>query len=167
MSINSINKVSSAQSASTSSTSSSNLSKETIKKLKALGLDPSDYATEAEAEAAIAQAQNKNQIPNQANGIDKEAIIRADAEGLAYLVGVSVYKNDKVSDIINNISDKISSLKESAGSDETKLSEIASYQSKLDALSNKYAEKETSKSMLSNSMEALANYNKASLGFAA
>lgn len=66
MSVNAISGVNSysAMAISAISSSTSGLKPETIKKLKALGIDPSTVKTEAEAQSRIAQAEKQKQTQN-------------------------------------------------------------------------------------------------------
>lgn len=167
MSINSINSVSGAGSA--SSSSSSKLLDETKDKLKQLGLDPSKYTSEAQAQAAItqAQAQIQQQGANKSaeNNNQDKGSIKTQIQSLASKMGVVVGNNDKPKDILANISSKLDELKSAAGTDPTKLSELNEYQSQYTSISNEIAKKEAANNMTG--ANALANYNKASMGLAA
>lgn len=163
MSVDSINSVSSASSSSSTSSSSA-LSQETINKLKALGLDPNDYTSETAAQKAIADLQAK-QMQQTTGGSSDFKTIKTDAEELAAAMGITTGNSDKISDLMDEISDKISELQESAGTDETKLSQVTEYNSQYTTISNELSKLEVSRSMTG--ANALANYNKASLGLVA
>lgn len=168
MSIDAVSSVSSSSSTSSSSSSSSSsaLSQETIDKLKALGLDPSQYSSEAEAQQAITDAQQKQDAQKSGgSGSSSLSTIKTEVEELASSMGISVGNSDKISDIMQNISDKISELQSSAGSDESKQTQVTGYNDQYTTISNELAQLEASRSMTG--ANALANYNKASLGLAA
>lgn len=168
MSINSVNSINSTNAANSSS-SSSKLSEETQEKLKKLGLDPSKYNTEAQAQAAIAQMQAQLQQ----NGANKSAehnkegkdSIKNEIQSLASKMGIAIGNSHNPKDILANISSKLEELKSAAGTDPTKLSQLNDYQTQYTLISNEIAKKEASHNMTG--ANALANYNKASIGFAA
>ena len=151
--------------ANTSSKSSSTaLSDDTKKKLQALGLDPSKYTTEAQAQAAITAAQAQQQSQQQGAqkpGGSSFSSIKTEVQDLASKMGINVGNNDKTSDILNNISDKISELKSSAGTDPTKLSELNGYQSQYTSISSELSQLEASHNMTGATV--LSDYNKATL----
>ena len=164
MSVNAVGSVNSSSSAASTSSSSA-ISEDTKKKLQALGLDPSKYTSEAQAQTAITQAQAQQQ--SQQDGAKKSggsgsfATIKTEVQDLASKMGVSVGNNDKASDILSNISDKISELQSSAGTDPTKLSELNGYQSQYTSISSELSQLEASRNMTG--ATALADYNKATL----
>lgn len=166
LSVNSVN-----NNFSISSSSSQKLTEETKSKLQALGLDPSKYTTEAQGRQALKEAQAaQNSQAAQAGAQPQhaahggESSIKAEVQALAAQVGVPVGSKDKISDILANISKKITELKASAGNDPTKLSQVNDYQSKYNAISGEIAQKQTSESKLTGSLQGLANYNKIALG---
>lgn len=165
MSIDAVSSMGGASSASISSgASSSKISEDTKKKLRALGLDPSRYTSEAEAQAAIQEAMSK-QIAQKPNGADGFKQIEEEAKALAAQMGVSVGNNDKLDDIMSSISSKIDELKSSAGSDENKLAQVNDYSAKFSAISNELTQLQAAKNMTG--ATALGNYNKAALGLTA
>lgn len=163
MSIDSINSVNSA-SASSSSSSTSKLSEETKKKLQALGLDPTKYTSEAQAQTAITEAQNK-QASNKPAAPSNFQTIKNEVQDLASKMGIIPGANDKINDIMANISDKITELQATAGTDSAKLAQVSDYNSQYTTISNELAQMEAAKNMTGAS--AMANYNKAALGLAA
>lgn len=163
MTIGAINSVGSASSTSIASgVSSTKLSEDTKKKLKELGLDPSQYSSEAEAKAAIAAKEHqKTEGAKKAGGGDFKRI-EEEAQSLAAEMGISAGSNDKISDIMDKISNKISELESGAGSDKTKLAQVNDFSNKYTTISNELAQLQAAKNMTG--ATALGNYNKASLG---
>lgn len=160
-SISAINGSSSVSS--TSSSSSKPLSEETRKKLEALGIDTTNIKTESEgqtklkeAQSAQANAQAGGQKPPQ--GALSPEKIKEEVEALASKVGVSVGNSDKIEDIMNNISKKISEIKASAKTDPNKLAEAESFESEYTTLSSELSQMKAAQNMTGAS--ALANYNK-------
>lgn len=157
----------SVASSSSNSSSAAKISDETKKKLEALGLDPSKYTSEAAAQAAITEAQQKAQQAQQAqakpqsNGTSMETI-EDSVKNLASKMGVPVGNNDKVDDILGNLSDKISELKTSAGTDETKKAEATAYDNEYFTLNSEYTQATAAQNMTG--ATAVAGYNKAALG---
>jgi hypothetical protein len=160
-----ISSVSSSSVASTNNNSSSTaLSDDTKNKLQALGLDPSKYTTEAQAQAAITQAQAQQQSQQsgtQKSGSSSFSTIKTEVQDLASKMGISVGSNDKMKDILGKISDKMSELQSTAGTDPTKLSELNGYQSQYTSISSELSQLEASRNMTG--ATALADYNKATL----
>jgi len=159
--VSSISAISSGSTA-ISGSSSTAITSDIKKKLQALGLDPSKYSTEAQAQAAITQAQAQQQPPQKPSG-SKDDSIKTEVQDLASKMGITAASEDKISDILTKISDKISELRASAGTDPTKQAEADSYEYQYTTLSNDFSQKESSKSKLTGTLEGLANYNKASL----
>lgn len=162
MSVNAVNSVSS--NSASSSSSATKLSQDTINKLKALGLDPSKYTSESQAQQAIKEAQEK-QSPQKPSGSNNFSTVKTDVQDLASKMGLVFGSNDKVDDILDAISNKIDELKAGAGTDETKLSQVNDYSNQYSTLSNEIAQMEAAKNMTG--ATAMANYNKAALGLAA
>ena len=156
----------SAASSSSNSSSAAKISDETKKKLEALGLDPSKYTSEAAAQAAITEAQQAQQA-QQAQAQPKNSgtsmeTIEDSVKNLASKMGVPVGNNDKVDDILGNLSDKISELKTSAGTDETKKTEATAYDNEYFTLNAEYTQATAAQNMTG--ATAVAVYNKAALG---
>lgn len=151
---------------------SQKLTEDTKNKLQALGLDPSKYITEAQGQKALIEAQAAQLFqatqavaqPQHASHIGFVNSIRTEVEALAAQVGVPVGNRDKMIEVLGSIADKITDLKVSAGTDSTKLAQVNDYQSKYTTISNEIAQKESSESKLSGSLQGLANYNKIALG---
>lgn len=158
-----ISSINSSSVSSTSSSSSSAVKEETKKKLKALGLDPSKYTTETQAQAALTQAQEaqaaKQQKPTQGTSEDT---IKDEISSLAANIGVSVGTNDKIDDIMDKVSAKIDELTSHAGTDSTKKSEADNYQKQYTTIANEYAQMQAAKNMTG--ATAMANYAKFALG---
>lgn len=165
MSVNAVSSVGGASSAvGTSGASSSKLSEDTKKKLRALGLDPTKYTSEAEAQAAIQEAMLK-QASHKPKGADGFKAVEEEAKALAAEMGISTSNNDKIGDIMNAISAKISELQSSAGSDASKLAQVNDYSNKFAAISNELNQLKAANNMTG--ATALGNYNKAALGLTA
>lgn len=175
---NAISSISS--SAASSSSSTTTLSSDTKKKLQVLGLDSSKYKTEAQAQEAITQAQSQTSGTQTVKGgcasctncgkcgkgsTTNISSIQTSAKDLASKMGVSVGTKDELPDILSKISDKISELESSAGSDSTKLSDVDSYKKQFQTLAGKFEKISASQNMTGAS--ALASYNKAALGLSA
>ena len=156
---------SSTPATSTPTAAPSALSDDTKKKLQALGLDPTKYATEADAEQAIQDATAKQAATKKPDGAGNFKTIEEEAQALASEMGIPVGQNDKMSDIMDAITAKIDDLQSSAGSDPTKLAQVNDYNSKFSSISSELAQLQASRSMTG--ATALGNYNKASQGLAA
>ena len=151
----------------TSSNTAATLSDDTKKQLQALGLDPSKYTSEAAAQQAITQAQSQQQEQGaqKSGGSSSFASMKSEVQDLASKMGVEVGNNDKIDDILSNISSKIDSLQANAGTDPTKLSDVNGYQAQYSTISAELSQMQAARNMTGAS--ALANYNKAALGLAA
>lgn len=147
----------------TSSSSTTKLSEDTKKKLKELGLDPAQYSSEAEAQAAIAAKLHQQQgIDKKHSGDNGFKRIEEEAQALAAQMGISVGSKDKIYDIMGKISDKISELESSAGSDKIKLAQVNDYSNRYRAIADELAQLQAAQNMTG--ATAMGNYNKASLG---
>ncbi|MBP7211837.1 hypothetical protein KBA27_03290 [bacterium] len=171
MSVNSVSSVSTSQVASSSSSSSqiSSSTKKKLEELAAQGVNVSNIKTEAQAEALInkvesAQQQQKAQGANAQQGNNSEATIKTEITDLAQKMGVAVGNDDKVSDIMDKVSQKLTELQSSAGSDASKKSEYEQYASQYSDIEKEYNQSQSGQSMISGSMNGMANYNKALLG---
>lgn len=146
---------------------STKLTEETKKKLQALGIDTSNIKTEAEGQAALKEAMAKQAAANHHHDPSKsmsEKTIEDQAKSLASQMGVSVGNNDTLDVILSNISNKIDELQSSAGNDQTKLADLNNYKAKFATLSDEFSQLTVSRSMINNSLQGMANYNRASLG---
>lgn len=164
-SVSSVSSAVSLNSASSSSSSSaSTLSDATKAKLKALGLNPSDYKTEAEAQSAITQAQAQETVKKEhdARNSATEQSIKMEAQSLAAELNVDISNTDTMDDIITKLTDAISSI--DGSSDTTKANQANAYQQQLQSISQEYQNFTSSQSMLSNSLSAMAAYNKVAHG---
>lgn len=141
----------------------SQLSEETKQKLIALGLDPTQFKTEAQAQQKIAEVQAIKQQNNsqsstaQKNGNSTQAELISEAKTLASQAGVSVSKTDTLDEILENISDAISKM--DAKNPNTKY-----LQERLAAIQNESLQAESSISSLDNMMSMAATSNKLALG---
>lgn len=165
MSVNAIGGMSAAHSS--AGGSSAPLSDATKKKLEALGIDTSKIKTESEGqqklkEAEAAQASQATQ--GQQSNAGQAQAIKDQASALAASVGVSVSKGDKISDILDHIQTKLSTMNAQAGQDPQKVQELKQYQSEFTVIASEYAslqsQQQASKSQLTGSMDSMAAYNK-------
>lgn len=144
---------------------SQKLTDATKKKLEYLGVDAGSIKTEAQGQAELKIAiQKEMQKAQDTNHSGSEAMIKAQAKDLAYEVGASVPSSQKVGDILTKVSSKITELKQAAGTDETKLSKVYQYQSQYDAIVSSFNNMQTAKTQIATGMDGLANYNKILLG---
>lgn len=154
----SINSVSAAAPA-TQASSASSLSQETIKRLKALGLNPADYKSEADAQAAIIQAaKEKHQAHGHTGGTSMKTVEK-EANALASAMGISTAQNASVSDVLNAIVAKLEALKATSA---TKQSEFLGFQSKYESIKSEYLQLISTQNMTG--AMAQGAYNKAALG---
>lgn len=156
------------------------LSEITRQKLQNLGIDASNIKTEQEGQTKIQEAQSAqaNQQPQaiqQQQSIGQNSqmdSIKEQALELADKIGVSLPKNAKLSEIMEKISDKITSMQAQAAKDPSKAAEVAKYAAEFQSLAQTVSNMQTSKQAsqavgdkLQSSMSALAAYNLASLSF--
>ncbi|MFA7658935.1 MAG: hypothetical protein WCY19_05840 [Candidatus Gastranaerophilaceae bacterium] len=167
MSIDAVSSVASSSVATSAArSSSSTLSDDTKKKLQALGLDPSKYTSETQAQLAIKDAQEKQEGTKKSGGSNPlESIIKTEVNSLASAMGIEIGSNDKLDDILNKISTQLTTLQASAGTDGTKLSNVNNYQNQFATITSELSQLEAARKMTG--ATALANYNKAALGLAA
>lgn len=163
---------------STSSISSTTpLTAETKAQLQALGVDTTGITTEAQGQTALLQAQlqqaQQGQQGKKAHGGGNKAemeALKSQALSLASKLGVSVSSDAKLDDIVSAIGPAIEAKMSAAGNDPAKLAEIQELQSEYNELSSamsnmqaQHSQQQASQSQLTNSMDALARYNKVSL----
>lgn len=173
MSVNAISSMSGASFSSSSTSSSTALTDATKKQLESLGIDTSQIKTEAEGQQKLKETQatqasqsgQSAQGQQQQNGASSEIdTIKAQATDLASQLGVSVSDNDKVEDILENISTKLTEMTVQAGNDPQKLQELSQYESQFEMIGGEYlnlqAQKQASQGQLTGSLNNLANYNK-------
>jgi len=165
MSVNAIGGMSAASSG--SSGSSSPLSDITKKKLESLGIDTSKIKTETQGQQKLkeAQASQASQATQgQQNGAGQAQAIKDQASNLASQMGISVSKNDKVSDILDHISTKLTGLSAQSGQDPQKVQELKQYKSEYTVIASEYAslqaQQQSSQKQLTGSMDSMAAYNK-------
>lgn len=172
MSINAIGSMTNSVSSISSSSSSSNLTEKTKKQLEALGIDTSKIKTEAEGQQKLKEAQASQaaqqgqsaQGQHQQQNASQMQAITEQIQFLASKVGVSISNNDKVPDVINNISNKISEMIVNAGQDPQKVQQATQYQDLLNVISTDYtsliSQQQTSQNQLTGGMDSMAMYNK-------
>lgn len=173
-----INSVNSNYSMSISSVGASQrLTEETKKKLEALGVDTKNIRTEQEGQKKLKevqaaqqaqqtqqsqQAQATQQQPSQQQSGSMASLI-SDVKDLAREVGVSVPQGAKIENVFDDIQNKITQIRLSKVNSIDKDSEAmaASYQMRYDYLYNQFQSKAQARSMITNSLNALASYNMA------
>ena len=164
--MSSISSISSAQAASVSTYKTEELSSSTKLKLEALGIDPTNVTSEAQAQSLIAQAEatkqqhNSGQQQEGANSSEQELL--SEAKTLASAVGVSVSSNDSLDDIIDNISAEIQVMLNSG--DQSKISAAQGYQSQLASLSDRVDSVQNTQQNIFNAMDMVSISNKYALG---
>jgi len=158
------------------------LTPETKSKLENLGIDTTNIKTETQGQEALQSAQSsqqgqetqKNQESQKGQAGGNQAAMQAlksQAEALASKVGVSVSSDDKLSDIMDKISQALSTMQAQAANDPQKLTQIAQYQTEFDSINQSASNLQTSMqisaqsgaSQIQNSMTGLAIYNMASM----
>ncbi|MCI1273899.1 MAG: hypothetical protein LKG27_05645 [Clostridiaceae bacterium] len=158
----SVNSITSAAASSYSAGTVSQLSEETKQKLIALGLDPTQFTSETQAQQKIAEIQaikqqNNTQSSTQQQGNSTQAALMSEAKTLAAQANVSVADTDKLDDILENISDAVSKM--DAQNPNTKY-----FQERLAALENENIQAQQSISSLDSMMAMAATNNKIALG---
>ena len=126
--MSSINNLSSLQSAALVTHKCDTLSLATKMRLEALGIDPSNITSEAQAQIIIAQveaAQNQNNSGREKNSSREELF--SEAKALAQAVGVSVSSRDSLENILRNIENALNIMAQ----DESQNSKVKEYKSKL------------------------------------
>ncbi|MFA7658481.1 MAG: hypothetical protein WCY19_03515 [Candidatus Gastranaerophilaceae bacterium] len=162
MASDSISSVNGTNSANGSSTSTA-LTAATKAKLEALGINTKNITTEAQGQTLLKTAQVKTEAMKKAKDSQKNSSknsLKTEVKSLASEVGASISDNDTIDGILNKISSKISELRQSAGDDKVKLAEIQQYQSRFEAVSSQYSDRQAAQAQLSGSMNGLANLNK-------
>lgn len=159
MSVEAVNSVNGSNSNNETNSSLSVLSEDTIKKLEALGLDPTKYTSEEQAEEAIAAAQQPQQTPQ--TGSNSYDTIKTEVDDLASQMGIDIGNKDTLDDILDKISTQITTLQADAGTDQTKLQDANNYQNEYTTISNELSQLEAAQNMTG--ATALASYNKASI----
>jgi len=163
-SITAVNAGSSA--ASEAVTKKSSLSNDTKAKLEALGITATEGMTESEAQAKIAEAQQKetgNQDDEQQRN-SSEAEIIADAKALAAKVGVTVASDADVSEILDDIGAELEVMLEEAENNPAILSQLSEYLSELTNLDDQYSTIQNSQSGMYAAMNMVSTNNKIALG---
>lgn len=159
----------------------SKLTQKTKAELEALGIDTSNIKSEEEGQALLQSAQSTQQgqetqqsQKSQKSGGNHAAFesLRQEAVKLAEKVGVSVSSTDKLSDIMDAISQAITDMQAQAANDPQKAAQVAQYQAEYESISQQIQSLEQSKpssssesgtSQLQASMAGLAAYNMASI----
>lgn len=143
------------------------LSETTKAQLEALGITVTDGMTEAEAKQKIAEVQAQREAQNdnqQQQGNSSESEILSDAKSLASQVGVSVSSDADVSEILDDIGNRLEAMIEEANNNPAELSQIASYFSQLTSLNDKYDSVQSSQNSLYAAMNMVSTSNKIALG---
>lgn len=147
-------------------TKGSQLSETTKAQLEALGITASEGMTEAEAQQKIAaaQAEQKQENGEQQQGNSSESEILSDAKSLASQVGVSVASDEDISEILDDIGDRLEVMLEEAENNPSALSSIASYFSQLTSLDDRYDSLQSFENNLYSAMNMVSTNNKIALG---
>lgn len=160
------------------------LTAQTRAQLQALGINTKNITTEIQGQAALQAAQNsqqtqstqgtqesqKSQSSAGSNNSEIQAIEKQ-AKALASQLGVSVSQNAKLDDIMNAISQTLSSMHAQAANDPQKIAEVAGYQAQFNAISQVLTDIQSSMqasssqnaSQMQASMSGLALYNMVSV----
>lgn len=145
----------------------SRLSESTKRKLQALGIDPTSVTSEIQAQTLINAAQQKQQVQkatnesNSKNTCSSELELISRAKALATKMGVSVSSNESLTDILSNLSSKISSL---SGQKDADTKELQQYQAELSSIQNEYSSVKQNQNSMYTAMNLTANMNKFALG---
>jgi len=166
-SINAINGTSGAA----SSQAISRLTDATKKQLEALGVDTSSIKTESQGQVVLKAAKNTQatQGAKEAHkGNSPQDAIKEQAKSLASKLNITVSSKDDTNAILNKISSAISVLKTEAVGDVQKTQKLAQFQSEYNAIAGAVAgmaaQKQAGHDQINNSLNGMANYNKALLG---
>lgn len=164
-SISSVN--STAGSAASTNVQKSQLSNDTKSKLEALGISATDGMTETEALALIAQAQASQRGQNdggEQSDNSTESEILSDAKSLAAEVGISVSSNDDISEILDDIGEKLEVMLEEAETNPSVLTNIAALFGELSSLDDRYDSFQSIQDGMFTAMSMVSTSNKIALG---
>lgn len=165
----------------------SHLDEATIRKLKALGIDPSKVQSKQQAETLIkqaeeqqkAQAASSNQQAPQVGSYDaqmqsvreKEAKLTLDIKDLAEKIGVTLSKNDSMKVSIEKIETKIKEITAKENTSKTDLSTTQKVNAtpedlnfKLQDIKTRYQELEMAHSSMYAGQDMMAMLNRMALG---
>lgn len=144
----------------------SQLSETTKAQLEALGITATDGMTESEAQQKIAAAQAEQQQENggQQQNNSSESEILSEAKSLAAQVGVSISSDDDISEILDDIGEKLEVLLEEAENNPGILSTLSGYLSQLTSLDDRYESMQNFQSSLFSAMNMVSTNNKIALG---
>lgn len=148
------------------------ISEETRRKLIALGIDPANVTSEAQARTLIEQAENarkaentpKNlQTQNQSNQSTSEVELISKAKQLAQKIGINLSENLSLDDILKVIAAEISNGINSASSSDEK-EKYMEYDSELNSIKSGYSTISHNQEVLTMTMDYNAFMNKMILG---
>jgi hypothetical protein len=160
------------------------LTPETKAQLESMGIDTSSIKTESEGQTYLQSAQTSQSSQQSQNSQQGQQFggnhagmqaVREQAMALAEKVGASVPSGAKLSEIMDAISQSISSMQAQAANNPEQAAKVAQYQSEYISLSNaitsmqasmQASQGQTSSGQLQASMNALAMYNMASITMA-
>lgn len=148
---------------------SDDLTDETRAELDSLNIDTADISTETQGQQVLKETKSQNKPeqsakkPSARNEVRSEDSIKNDVRYLADQLGIPVSGTDATDAVINKISDTLNLLKISPGNNKALTAQIIQVQTQLEGLSNEYEQMSREKTKLTNSMDALARYNKMSL----
>ncbi len=164
--MSSISSIGSAHSMAVSAYKSEELSSSTKMKLEALGIDPSNVTSEAQAQMLINQAEatkhQQSSEQQQQGGNSSEQQLLSEAKQLATAVGASVSSDDSLDDIIDNISEKIQVMM--ASNDPSKVKMAQGYQTQLASISERADSVSNTQQNIFNAMDMISVSNKYALG---
>ena len=158
-------KASAAANAASTNVKTSTVSDSTKRTLEAMGIAVTEGMTEAQAQAKIAEAQARKDTNNGENQqSESEAEIMADAKTLASAVGVTVSNSDDLSEVLDNIGEKLEQMIDESQNNPGVLSMLTSYYEELASLDEQYDELTSIQSGIFGAMEQTATSNKLALG---
>ena len=158
-------KANAAANAASANAKTSTVSDSTKRTLEAMGITVTAGMTEAQAQAKIAEAQARKDTNNGENQqSESEAEIMADAKTLASAVGVTVSNSDDLSEVLDNIGEKLEQMIDESQNNPGVLSMLTSYYEELASLDEQYDELTSIQSGIFGAMEQTATSNKLALG---
>lgn len=145
----------------------SRLSESTIRKLQALGIDPTTVSSEAQAQTLINAVLQKQQVQkttnesNSKNTCSSETELISRAKNLASQMGVKISTQDTLTEIINKLTSQLSSL---SGQNNGNTKELQQYQAEISSIQNKFSSVIQNQNSMYVALNLTANLNKFTLG---
>lgn len=143
---------------------SQKLSETTRAKLLALGIDPTNVTSEAEAKTLIQNAQNKRQTVNKTENSSGKTVCASECEvltkakNLARKLGVSIKEESPLDEILQTLSDKINELADGEAAN------TKEYQGELNSIKSEYSSIQQNQNSMFSMLNMTANVNKFMLG---